>query len=99
MTTPTTAELLKYADLQMAAEVFIRDPGTLVLHASGQDLIDALMVDNNHASKFTVTQAKDFADHWIVLDQKANTPTGFTRNLLKNKVLANCSSQCIAQSL
>jgi hypothetical protein len=35
MTTPTTAELLKYADLQMALEAFIRDRNTNALHASG----------------------------------------------------------------
>lgn len=28
MTTPTTSDLLKYADLQMAAEAFLVDPGT-----------------------------------------------------------------------
>lgn len=30
MTTPTTAELLKYADLQMAEEAFLKDEKTNV---------------------------------------------------------------------
>src|SRR5262245_57339310 len=46
------ADYLKYADLQMAAEAFIRDmQGTL--HPSGQDLIDVLREGNHHASRFT----------------------------------------------
>jgi hypothetical protein len=95
MSTPTTADLLKYANLQMAAEAFlVNDDGSLK-----SDLQKALIEGNKHSSVFTVTQAKDFTEHWIELDQKANIPMGFTRNLLKNKVLANCSSQCIAQSL
>jgi hypothetical protein len=83
MTTPTTAELLKYADLQMAAEAFlVNSQGTPL---TGDLYLQALIDGNNHASKFTVTQAKDFADHWIVLDQKANTPTGFSGTLFKNR--------------
>ena len=87
MTTPTTAELLKYADLEMAAEAFILNATTNVLRQSGQGLIDALMEGNKHASKFTETQAKAFADStdgWTVLDQRANTATGFSGTLFKN---------------
>ena len=72
MTTPTIADTLKYANLQMAAEAFIRDPVTYVLSGSGTDLIDALKTGNNHASRFTETQAEAFADPvtgWTVLDQ------------------------------
>ena len=36
MAIPTIADLLKYANLQMAAETFIRDPDTGVLRPSGQ---------------------------------------------------------------
>jgi hypothetical protein len=87
MTTPTTADLLKYADLQMAAEAFIRDPRTQILASTPEDLIKALKAGNGHASKFTDTQAKAFADPadgWTVLDQRANTATGFSGTLFKN---------------
>lgn len=85
MTTPTTAELLKYADLQMAAEAFlVGDDGKPKL---GQSYIDALTLGNKHASRFTETQATAFADSvngWKVLDQRANTATGFSGTLFKN---------------
>lgn len=84
---PTIADYLKYANLQMAAEAFIRDPNTGVLRASGQQLIDVLVAGNGHASRFTQTQAEAFADAntgWTVLDQRANTSTGFSGTLFKN---------------
>jgi Ca2+-binding RTX toxin-like protein len=83
MTIPTPAELLKYANLQMAAEAFIRDPLTNDLHGSGQELVTSLMAGNGHASVFTETQAVDFAQNWEVLDQRANTGTGFSGTLFK----------------
>lgn len=62
MTTPTAAELLKYADLQMAAEAFLRNKVSGALIPSGVGLIAALKAGNDNASKFTETQAKAFAD-------------------------------------
>jgi hypothetical protein len=73
MTTPTIADCLKYANLQMAAEAFIRNVETDSLASTGQSLIDALKAGNNHASFFTETEAKKFSEHWKILDQKANT--------------------------
>ena len=93
MTTPTIADTLKYANLQMAAEAFIRDPVTYVLSGSGTDLIDALKSGNNHASRFTETQAEAFADPvtgWTVLDQCINTPSGFSCTLFKNNQTDEC---------
>lgn len=87
MTTPTIAELLKYADLQMAAEAFIRDPETLALATSGPELRERVIAGNGRASKFTLTQATRFVDQvtgWTVLDQVPNTPTGFSGTLFKN---------------
>jgi hypothetical protein len=52
METPTVAECLKYARLQMAAEAFIRSETSLILAKSGDDLIGALERGNGHASKF-----------------------------------------------
>lgn len=50
---PTIADYLKYANLQMAAEAFIRNEITNILADSGQPLIDALISGNGHASRFT----------------------------------------------
>ena len=41
MTTPTTAELLKYADLQMAAEAFLTNPNGTIRTDLKAVLIDA----------------------------------------------------------
>ncbi|WP_310452484.1 VCBS domain-containing protein [Sulfuritalea sp.] len=85
MTTPTIADYLKYANLQMAAEAFLVDSNNNVLTA-GQ-LLEALKIGNNHASKFTQTQADDFVDPvkgWTVLDQRVNTTAGFSGTLFKN---------------
>ena len=93
MTTPTIADTLKYANLQMAAEAFIRDPVTYVLSGSGTDLIDALKTGYIHASRFTETQAEAFADPvtgWTVLDQCINTPSGFSCTLFKNNQTDEC---------
>jgi hypothetical protein len=58
MATPTIADYLKYANLQMAAEAFLVDEnGDLV-----KDIRAALIVGNRHASRFTTTQADDFLD-------------------------------------
>ncbi len=79
MTTPTTADLLKYADLQMASEALLANPdGSL-----RTDLKKALIDGNNHASKFTATQADNFLAHWQVIAQKPNTGTGFSGTLFK----------------
>ena len=56
MTTPTTAELLKYADLQMAAEAFLLDGQSKPL--TGDLYVQALDDGNKHSSRFTEIQAK-----------------------------------------
>ena len=74
------SDYLKYANLQMAAEAF------LVNEATGQiksDLAGALVAGNNHASRFTETQATDFAAHWVSVEQKPNTSTGFSGTVFK----------------
>lgn len=86
MTTPTIAELLKYADLQMAAEAFLRVNKTGDLIPGGAFLIEALKEGNDHASRFTETQAIEFEKNWKVLDQMANTPTGFSGTLFENRI-------------
>jgi len=80
MNSPTIAELLKYADLQMAAEAFLtNDNGTI---KAGQNLERALINGNNRASRFTVTQATKFVKHWIV-EAQHTTNTGFSGTLFK----------------
>ena len=83
MTIPTTANLLKYADLQMAAEAFVRDRETLLLRGTGGELKAALIKGNERTSRFTEVQAEEFAKYWEVLDQRANTATGFSGTLFK----------------
>jgi hypothetical protein len=64
MTTPTTAELLKYSELQMAAEAFlVENDGT------PKNLQSALEFGNNHPSKFTATEAALFLADWEVVAQ------------------------------
>jgi hypothetical protein len=83
MTTLTITDFLKYADLQMAAEAFLRNEDTKELASTGKEVIDTLTEGNHHASKFTETQATAFADQWEVVDQIANTGTGFSGTLFR----------------
>ena len=53
MNTPTVTDYLKFANLQMAAEAFIRDEKTKQLASDGELLINALVEGNKHASRFT----------------------------------------------
>ena len=69
MTTPTTADYLKYANLQMAAEAFLVNPDGSIK----DDISTALKAGNLHASKFTESEAIKFESEWKVLDQRANT--------------------------
>jgi hypothetical protein len=80
MTTPTISDLLKYADLQMAAEAFLVNTDTGALKTN---LKQALIDGNSHASKFTVTQAQNFVYHWRVVAQKPDTTTGFSGTLFE----------------
>jgi hypothetical protein len=83
MTTPTIADYLKYANLQMAAEAFLfNDDGT-----QKQNVKQALIDGNGHATYFTQTQAEAFVDPqtgWTVVDQLANSSTGFSGTLFRN---------------
>ena len=87
MANPTISDYLKYANLQMAAEAFlINGDGT---PKTGSDYTQALTDGNFHASKFTATQAAEFAAQWEVVDQLANTTTGFSGTLFRNKANPN----------
>ncbi|MES2637365.1 MAG: hypothetical protein V4605_08570, partial [Pseudomonadota bacterium] len=57
------SDYLKYADLQMAAEAFIRENGIGgKLFGEGEALQRALIVGNKHSSRFTKAQAAQFAE-------------------------------------
>jgi Ca2+-binding RTX toxin-like protein len=80
---PTIAEYLKFANLQMAAEAFLVDQsGNLLTDPAA--LKKALTDGNDHASKFTETEATKFTAEWQVVAQKPNTPTGFSGTLFRN---------------
>ena len=77
MAAPTIAEMLKYANLQMAAEALYnfrakrtpdQDPGDLTSdtgHFSGPINPTWLTLGNEHATRFTQTEAEKFAAQWI----------------------------------
>ena len=92
MNAPTATELLKFVNVQMAAEALYRFsaiptsanllPGDTY---SGAILAKDLTDGNRHASKFTATDAAKFATDWEVVEHKSNTTTGFSGTLFKNK--------------
>ena len=80
-TATSSDTLLKYANLQMAAEA--TDLSKVL--AGTMELKDALVNGNNRASKFTQTQASQFvSDGWVVVDHKPDTTTGFSGTLFRN---------------
>ena len=82
----TIAQYLEYAHLQMAAEAFIRDESNPnIFRGQGDGLISALVDGNRHSSRFVKTQAEQFSTEWEVLDQRANTKTGFSGTLFRNR--------------
>jgi hypothetical protein len=80
-TTYDVTNYFKYINLQMAAEAFLDSP-----NISNPDVLKSLLEDgNNRNSKFTIADADKFvSDGWTVLEQKANTASGFSGTLFKN---------------
>jgi len=85
MSSPTIAEILDYANLQMAADAFLANPADPTGTTLKSDIRQALIDGNKHASVFTETQADEFLKHWEVVTQKANTGTGFSGTLFRNR--------------
>ena len=81
----TTTEILKFANLQMASEALLNKPEIGERRYSGDALIAGIREGNNRSLKFTQTQAEAFSDEWEVVAQKANTATGFSGTLFRNK--------------
>jgi pyridoxine 5'-phosphate synthase PdxJ len=84
MTTNNATTLLKYAQLQMAAEAFlVNSDGTT---RSGTALVEALKRGNERVSKFPDVDASDFAGSYEVVAQQPNTFTGFSGTLFRDKI-------------
>lgn len=86
---PQFGELLKYANLQVAAEAFYRilprtqpEPG--LTYAGNMD-IEVLKFGNDHASRFPDALASEFVTQWEVAQHKSNTTTGFSGTLFRGK--------------
>ena len=92
------ATILEFARLQLAAEVLYgfknatpnwevagRSPS--IGNLSFENLIekDKLESGNDHNSKFTPTDAAEFADNWEMVAHIANTATGFSGSLFRAK--------------
>ncbi len=76
---------LKYANLQMAAEALFDikptdAPGTPFV---GSITKETLIEGNTRSSKFTATQAAEFAKDWVVKEHISNTTTGFSGTLFE----------------
>jgi len=97
MAAPTPAEMLKYANLQLAAEALYDFRAKLTPSQTPGDLIsteghyfdairpDILTTGNEHASRFAPTEAEKFVKDWIVIDHLSNTTTGFSGTLFYNE--------------
>lgn len=97
MPAPTIADMLKYANLQMATEALYnfqakekpnQASGSLtdfsIGHYSGTIDPAWLTLGNEHATRFaTKTEADKFVAQWEVVDHISNTTTGFSGTLFR----------------
>jgi Ca2+-binding RTX toxin-like protein len=74
--TTNASTLLKYANVQMAAEARL----DLFLNQASEA---ALKFGNDRSSRFTTVQAAEFATDWKVVEHKSNTSTGFSGTLFE----------------
>ena len=77
---PNAATLLEFASLQVAAEALYKRK-----NIDSPKIIDKedLTTGNEHTSKFTKTQAAEFAQKWEIVSHIANTGTGFSGTLFR----------------
>lgn len=97
MIAPTIAEMLKYANLYMAAEVLYNfsakdnsalAPGDINSsdgHFTGPIDPTILTDVNRFGSRFAPTEAEKIGKEWTVVDHLSNTETGFSGTLFQNK--------------
>src|SRR6218665_58734 len=76
---------LKYANLQMAAEAYVVSKTSTPGDTSGGSQLtsDVLTKGNDRSSRFTAIQAEEFIQEWEVVEQIANTSTGFSGTLFR----------------
>ncbi len=97
MSAPTIAEMLKFANLQMAAEALYEfnatlasanlQPGKPFNEALDIERFEGILTDGNlHASTFTSIEAAKFAEQWRVVEHISNTTTGFSGTLFEDKI-------------
>ncbi len=77
------ATYLKFGHLQMAAEAFLIDRDTGTQRFRDERLKDALVLGNDHSSKFPPTLAADFIKKYEVVAHQPNTSTGFSGTLFR----------------
>ena len=83
---PNAATLLEFANLQVAAEALYvlneHEMKNIPLGSTSQikGIInpELLKFGNNRTSRFTKTQAAEFAQKWEIVSHIANTGTGFS---------------------
>lgn len=78
------ADLLKFANLQLAAEAFLANSSSELSALDRDDFVAFLESGNGFSSKFTPVAARSFADEWTVLAQKSNTETGFSGTVFQH---------------
>ena len=77
---PNAATLLEFANLQVAAEALYTRENLTEFKI---DDLEYLKDGNKHTSKFTATQAEEFAQKWEIVSHIANTGTGFSGTLFR----------------
>lgn len=87
---PNAATLLEFASLQVAAEALYGKQDVVPnwekkTNLFNENLIssESLIDGNNRTSKFTDTQAAEFAQKWEIVSHVANTGTGFSGTLFR----------------
>lgn len=90
---PSVAELLEMSRTQIVAEAFLKDEDKKpeFLHPEGYTFKDVALKEeilkdgNNHTSKLTEPQIKEFMENWKVVAYLPNTTTGFSGTLFQAK--------------
>ena len=87
---PNAATLLEFASLQVAAEALYGKQDVMPnwekkTNLFNENLItpELLRKGNDRTSKFTATQAEEFAQKWEIVSHVANTGTGFSGTLFR----------------
>ena len=87
---PNAATLLEFASLQVAAEALYGKQDVMPnwekkTNLFNENLItpELLRKGNDRTSKFTKTQAEEFAQKWEIVSHVANTGTGFSGTLFR----------------